>query len=60
MVRNHFGRTPWYSLVMRLKWKLVLVRSEIVTILMQDMCIDCAEHTTGSKISMETPNGTPR
>jgi hypothetical protein len=30
-LRNRFGRTPWYT-----KWKLVLVRLEIVPILMQD------------------------
>jgi hypothetical protein len=24
-VRNHFGRTRWYSKLTRLKWKLVLV-----------------------------------
>jgi hypothetical protein len=30
MVRNCFGRSQWYSLVMRLKWKLVSVYSKIV------------------------------
>jgi hypothetical protein len=35
-LRNHFGRTGWYSKVTRLKWKLVSVRLEIVLILTQD------------------------
>jgi hypothetical protein len=25
-LKNHFGHSLWYSLVMRLKWKLVWVR----------------------------------
>ena len=32
-LENHFGRTRWYSQVTRLKWKLVLVRLEVVPIL---------------------------
>jgi hypothetical protein len=32
------------------KWKLVLVRLEIVVILMQDRCTVCAKHTIGSEI----------
>ena len=32
-LRNHFGHPRWYSLVTRLKWKLMLVRLEIVVIL---------------------------
>jgi hypothetical protein len=58
-LRNHFGCTRWYSKVMRLKWKLDLVRLEIVLILMQDRCMFCAEHTTGSEIILYTPDGTP-
>ena len=57
-LRNHFGRTQWYSLVMRLKWNLVLVYSEIVQILTQDRCTVCAEQ--GSKIILDAPDGTPR
>ena len=34
---------------MRLKWKLVSVRLEIVLILTQDRCMVCAEHTIGSE-----------
>ena len=30
-----------------LKWKLVLVRLEIVLILTQDRCMVCVEHTIG-------------
>jgi hypothetical protein len=35
--------------VMRLKWKLILVRLEKVLILMQERCTVCAEHTIASK-----------
>ena len=31
-LKNHFGRTRWYSLVTRLKWKLILIYLEIVLI----------------------------
>ena len=33
----------------RLKWKLVSVYLEIVLILTQDRCTDCAEHTIVSE-----------
>jgi hypothetical protein len=46
--------------VTRLKWKLSSVRLEIVLLLMQDRCIVCVEHTVGSEIVLEAPNGTPR
>jgi hypothetical protein len=46
--------------VMRLKWKLVLVRLEMVLILPQDGCTDCAERNIGSEIVLDAPNGTPR
>ena len=59
-LRNRFGRTRWYSYVTRLKWKLVSVRLEIVLILTQDRCTVCAEHTIGSKIILDAPDGTPR
>jgi hypothetical protein len=35
---------------MRLKWKLNLVRLEIVLILTQDTCTICAEHTQAHKL----------
>jgi hypothetical protein len=57
---NHFGRTQWYSEVTRLKWKLILVRLEIVLILMQDSDIVYAERTIGLEIILDTPDGTPR
>jgi hypothetical protein len=44
----------------RLKWKLVLVLSEIVLILTQDRCTVCAECPIGSEIILEAPDGTPR
>jgi hypothetical protein len=43
-----------------LKWKLILVRLEIVLILTQNRCIVYAEPTIGSKIILDTPDGTPR
>ena len=44
----------------RLKWKLVLVLSDIVLILMQDWCMVCVERTIGLEIVLEAPDGTPR
>jgi hypothetical protein len=41
---NLFGHTQWYSYVMYVKWKLVLV----------------AECTTGMEIILGTPDTTPR
>jgi hypothetical protein len=32
-LKNHFGDTRWYYLVMRLKWKLISVRLVIVLFL---------------------------
>ena len=44
----------------RLKWKLVLVLSNIVLILTQDRCTVCVERTVGSEIVFDAPDGTPR
>jgi hypothetical protein len=44
--------------VTRLKWKLVSVRLDTVLILIQDRCMVCAEHTVGSEIILDAPNGT--
>ena len=44
-LRNHFGRTCWYSQVKGLKWLLGSVCLEIVLIFMQDRCTVCMEHT---------------
>jgi hypothetical protein len=57
---NHYGRTQWYSKVMRFKWKLVSIRLEIVLILTQDTCMVCAERTIGLEIILDTPDRTPR
>jgi hypothetical protein len=57
MLGNHFGRTRWNSLVMRLNWKLVLVHLEIVLILTQDRCMVCAERTIGLQIVLDAPDG---
>jgi hypothetical protein len=59
-LRNHFGRTQWYSSVMRLKGKLDSVHLEIVLILTQDMCMIWAKHTRGSDIISYAPAGTTR
>jgi hypothetical protein len=56
---NRFAHTRWYSKVRRLKWKLHSVRLEIVLIFTQDRCTVCAERTTGSKIILDAPDGTP-
>jgi hypothetical protein len=42
---------------MRLKWKLVSVRLDIVLIVIQDSCTVCAEHTVSSEIILDTPDG---
>jgi hypothetical protein len=59
-VRNHFGRTRWYSKLTRLNWKLVSVCLEMVLILTQDRCRVCAECTIGMEIILDAPDGTPR
>jgi len=59
-LRYHLGRTRWYSLVMKLNWKLVLDSLEIVLILTQDRCMVCAERTTGSENILGAPDETPR
>jgi hypothetical protein len=46
--------------MMRLKWKLVSVRLEIVLTLMQDWWTVYAEHTIGSEIVLHAPDKTPR
>jgi hypothetical protein len=39
---------------------LVLFCLEIMLTLMQDRCTACAEHTVGSKIVLDAPDGSPR
>jgi hypothetical protein len=48
-VRNHFGRTRWYSKLTRLKWKHVSVHLETMLIMTHYWCLICAEHTIGSE-----------
>ena len=49
------GTPKWYSLVMYVAWKLVLVRFEIVLVLAKDRCTVCAECTSGMEIALGTP-----
>ena len=41
---------------MRLKWKLVLVRLEIVLMLTQDRCTVCIKRIIGSIIILDAPD----
>ena len=43
-----------------LKWKLVLVLSDMVLILTQDRCTVCVERTIGSEIVLDALKGTTR
>ena len=36
------------------------VHLEMVLVLVQDRCMVCAEHTIGSEIILDAPDGTPR
>jgi hypothetical protein len=57
-LKNYFGRTRWYSYVMRLEWKVGSVHLETVQILTQDRCTVCVERTIGLKIVLGAPNAT--
>ena len=37
-----------------------LVRLEMELVLVQERCMVCAEHTIGSEIILDAPDGTPR
>ena len=41
-------------------WNLVSVHLETVLVSVQDRCTVCAEHTIGSEIVLDAPDGTPR
>jgi hypothetical protein len=41
-------------------WNLILVHLETVSGSLQFWCTVCAEHTIGSKIVLDAPDGTPR
>jgi hypothetical protein len=58
-LRNRFSCTRWYSEVMSIRRKLILVHLEIVLILMQDRCTVCTEQTIGSEIILHAPDETP-
>ena len=49
------GTPEWYSEVMYVKWKFVLVRIEIVLVSAKDRCPVCAECTSGMEIALGTP-----
>ena len=38
-------------------WNLISVHLEIVLVSVQDRCTVCAEHTIGSEIILDAPNG---
>ena len=59
-LKNHFGRTRWNSEVTWVIWNLTSFYLETVLVSAQDRCMVCAEHTIGSKIILEAPDGTPR
>jgi hypothetical protein len=46
--------------MMRLKWKLILVRLDIALILTQDGYIVYAERSIGLEIVLDAPDGNPR
>jgi hypothetical protein len=45
---------------MRVKWKLVSVRSETVLVSVQDRCTICTKYTIASEIVLDAPDGIPR
>ena len=59
-LRNHFGRTRWYSWVMWVLWNLTSILLETVLVLVEDRCMVCAKHTIGTEIVLDAPEGTPR
>ena len=54
------GTPGWYSKVMYVKLKIVLVRLMIVLVSARDRCMVCAERTIGSEIILAAPDGSPR
>ena len=54
------GTPGWYSKVMYVELKLVLVRLGIMFVSARDRCMVCAERTIGSEIILAAPDGTPR
>jgi hypothetical protein len=54
-LRNHFGRTQWYSKMTRLKLKLIFIHLKVVLIMTQDGCTVCAKRTIGLEIILYAP-----
>ena len=52
---NRFGTPEWYSEVMYVEWKLVLVRIEIVSVKAKDRCPVCAKCTSSMEITLGRP-----
>ena len=46
--------------MMWVMWNLTSFSLEIVLVLVQDRSTVCAEHTIGSEIVLDAPDGTPR
>jgi hypothetical protein len=59
-LRNHFAHSRWYSLVTRLKRKLILVHLKTMLVSVQDRFTICAKRTTGSEIIMDAHDETAR
>ena len=59
-LRNRFGRTRWNSQGTCVMWNVILVRSEIVLVSVQDRCTTCAKCTIGSKIVLDALDGSAR
>jgi hypothetical protein len=57
---NLLRHTYWYSKVMCVKWRVILVYLETVLIKAQDRCTVCAKCTMGMENFSGTPNGTSR
>ena len=56
--QKSFWRHPIVPLGDGLKWKVVLVLSDIVLILMQDRSTVCVEHAISSEIVLDAPDRT--
>jgi hypothetical protein len=41
-------------------WNLISANLETMSVSLQYRCMVCAEHTIGSKIVLDAPDGTPR
>ena len=54
-----FGRTQWNSLVTWVMWNLISVHLETVFVSVQVRCTVCAKCPIGSKIVLDTTDGTP-